>query len=63
MKNLVDQTGGEQKVQVFRRMLLEFLTDNPASVEVEKAYLKRYKERLVAQVRGADPATATESAE
>ena len=31
-----------------RRLLLDFLKDNPASVEVENAYLKRYKNRLEA---------------
>ena len=49
--------------RVFRRMLLEVLTDNPGSVEVEKAYLKRFRERLEAQVRHPDRATATVSAE
>jgi arylsulfatase A-like enzyme len=63
MINLVDQSDGEQNVAVFRRMLLEFLTDNPASVEVETAYRKRFRERLEAQVRRPDRTTATVSAE
>jgi hypothetical protein len=39
-------------------MLLNFLAENPASVEVENAYLKRYRERLGAIVSGQPTAIA-----
>jgi arylsulfatase A-like enzyme len=48
-----------QRLQVFRKTLLNFLTDNPASAEVENAYLKRYRERLKAAVSGPHPTVAT----
>ena len=37
-------------------MLLNFLTENPASVEVENAYLKRFREQLRSTVEA--PAVA-----
>ena len=37
---------GDQAVGAFRRMLLEVLTDNPGSVEVEEAYLEPYRQGL-----------------
>ena len=54
--NLIGRPEGEQKVGAFRRMLLNFLTENPASVEVENAYLKRFREQLGSTVTG--PAVA-----
>ena len=62
MKNLIDQADGKQKVKVFRQMLLDFLADNQGSVEIEEAYLKRFKDRLRAQVKTAEPSLETASA-
>ena len=42
--NLMASRHGGQRVGAFRRMLLEVLTDNPGSVEVEKAYLETLPE-------------------
>jgi hypothetical protein len=39
-------------VGAFRRMLLEILTANPGSIEVEKAYLKPYRQWLMSLVEG-----------
>ncbi len=44
--NLVTSPQGRQRVGPFRKMLLEVLTDNPGSVEVEKAYLEPYRKWL-----------------
>jgi arylsulfatase A-like enzyme len=58
--NLMASSSGEQRVRPFRRQLLEVLTDNPGSVEVEKAYLKAYRKWLEALVQGlTDPVTTT----
>ena len=59
MDNLMGRTEGKHKVGVFRRMLLNFLTENPASVEVETAYLKRYREQLSSTINGPSPAVAS----
>jgi hypothetical protein len=48
-----------QRVQVFRKRLLDFLNDNRASTEVETAYLKFFRERLEAAVRITGPKIAT----
>ena len=48
--NLMDSADGNQAVGVFRRMLLEVLTENPGSIEVEKAYLGPYRQKLKALV-------------
>ena len=40
---------------IFRRMLLEVLTDDPGSIEVEKAYLGTYRQWLKSLVRGRFP--------
>jgi hypothetical protein len=40
----------KQEVRAFRKMLLEVLTENIGSVEVEQAYLGRYREHLRALV-------------
>ena len=45
-KNLMASSIGGQRVDVFRRMLLDVLTDNPGSAEVEKAYLESYRKWL-----------------
>jgi arylsulfatase A-like enzyme len=41
--NLADSAGGKQTVGDFRRILLETLTDEPGSIEVENAYLKPFR--------------------
>jgi len=57
--NLMASTTGADRVRPFRRMLLEVLTDNPGSVEVEKAYLETYREWLEALVQGPPEPIAT----
>ena len=49
MENLAGRPGAE-KGRPFRKMLLDFLIENPASVEVERGYLSRYREELRAAV-------------
>ena len=44
--NLADSAGGSQVVDVYRKMLLDALTDNPGSIEMENTYLKSYRQRL-----------------
>jgi arylsulfatase A-like enzyme len=44
--NLMDSSDGRQSVGPFRRRLLELLTDNPGSTEVEAAYLASYRQGL-----------------
>ncbi len=51
MDNLIPRPGAAQKLHSLRKRLLDFLTENPASAEVEKAYLKSFRERLSAVVR------------
>ena len=46
MVNLMGSARGSQGVQPFRRMLLDLLTDNPGSIEVENAYLKAFRQGL-----------------
>ncbi len=58
MENLMRRPGAEQRVKVFRTMLLDFLTENPASAEVERGYLKRYREGLRAAASSPSPAVA-----
>ena len=48
--NLMDSPDGPQAVGEFRRMLLEVLTENPGSIEVEAAYLESYRRGLEALV-------------
>jgi arylsulfatase A-like enzyme len=48
--NLMGSSYGRQTVGAFRKMLLEVLTENPASSEVEAAYLKQYRQELEAVV-------------
>jgi hypothetical protein len=40
----------KHEVDAYRRMLLELLTENPGSAEVEKAYLASYRDALRALV-------------
>ncbi len=63
MINLLDRTDGELKAAGFRQMLLEFLTANPASEEIENAYRNRFTQRLRSQVRGAPNNNQAESAD
>ena len=44
--NLVGSAEGKKEVEIFRRTLLDMLTDTPGSIEVENAYLKAYRQRL-----------------
>ena len=54
-RNVIDSPEGQQAVGAFRRMLLEVLTANPGSIEVEKAYLKPYRQWLTSLVEGTFP--------
>ena len=49
--NLMGSAYGDQTVGVFRRMLLEVLTDNPGSIEVEETYLETYRQGLKALIQ------------
>jgi hypothetical protein len=53
--NLVGSSSDNQAVGVFRKMLLEVLTDNPGSSEVDKAYLEAYKRGLKALIPESPP--------
>jgi hypothetical protein len=53
--NLVGSPYGNQTVGAFRKMLLELLTRNPGSIEVEKAYLEPYRRGLEALVHDRPP--------
>jgi arylsulfatase A-like enzyme len=55
--NLIGSARGDQAVGAFRRKLLALLASNPASIEVEKAYMKPYRQQLEAltQEAAADP--------
>jgi arylsulfatase A-like enzyme len=57
--NLTASTTSEHRVRAFRRLLLEVLSDNPGSVEVEKAYLEPYRKWLKALVQGSPEPIAT----
>ncbi len=61
--DLMLSTSDHHQVEVFRKRLLEMLTDNPGSVEVEETYLKSYRQWLKALVHDADPTIATSAAE
>ena len=52
-ENIKEHTDSKERLGAFRKLLLEFLTDNPASPEVEHAYLKRYKAELEKLIRHA----------
>ncbi len=53
--NLVRSSRDNQAVRVFRKMLLDVLTENPASIEVDKAYLEAYKQGLKAIIQESSP--------
>ena len=55
LDNLMQRPDAGKRVEAFRNRLLRFLNENPASAEVEKAYLKGFRERLRAAVSGALP--------
>jgi arylsulfatase A-like enzyme len=57
--NLMASTTSAHRVGAFRRMLLQVLTENPGSVEVEKAYLGPYRKWLEALVHGPPEPIAT----
>ena len=61
--NLMASRHGGQRVGAFRRMLLEVLTENLGSVEVERAYLGPYRQWLEALVRGHPEPIATSTAQ
>jgi arylsulfatase A-like enzyme len=44
--DLLKSSDGKREVEPFRRMLLNVLTDNQGSVEVERGYLKHFRETL-----------------
>jgi arylsulfatase A-like enzyme len=44
--NLMNSPEGSRSVGAFRRMLKKVLTDNPGSIEAEKAYVKPYRQWL-----------------
>jgi arylsulfatase A-like enzyme len=54
--DLARRPEGEAKLAAFRWLLLDFLVENPASVQVENAYLKRYREELASAVNRQGPA-------
>ena len=56
--NLVGSSYGNQAMGVFRKMLLEVLTDNPGSIEVNKAYLEAYKQAAQSHHPGKLPAAS-----
>jgi arylsulfatase A-like enzyme len=51
LKNLANSADGKMELQTFRRLLLDTLSDNAGSVEVEKAYLKPYRQQLKSLVQ------------
>ena len=44
--NLAETPSGNDKLPVFRRKLLDVLSDGPGAVEVEKAYLADFRKRV-----------------
>jgi hypothetical protein len=53
--NLVRSSPDNQAVGAFRKMLLDVLTENPASIEVDKVYLEAYKQGLKALIPESSP--------
>src|SRR6185312_1590530 len=45
-RNAIESPEGQQAVGAFRRMLLDVLTADPGSIEVEGTYLRSYRQRL-----------------
>ncbi len=59
--NLMESASGTDLVAVFRKMLLDVLTANPGSIEVEKAYMATYRQWLEEIVRvDSSPPLATD---
>jgi arylsulfatase A-like enzyme len=62
--NLADSAEGNQALGDFRRSLLEMLTDDPGSIEVENAYLKPFRQWLKSLVQASslppEPVAAVE---
>ncbi len=56
--NLMKSTDGNQGVETFRRLLLEVLTDNRGSIEVENAYMKAFRKTLKSLVESPTSVTA-----
>ena len=56
--NLMGSTHGDREAEPFRRMLLEVLTSNPGSIEVENAYMKAFRQGLRSLVESPARATA-----
>jgi arylsulfatase A-like enzyme len=59
--NLIGSAHGNQLVGDYRRMLLEVLTNNPGSIEVNKAYLEAFTQALKALVEENSPRQAAAS--
>ena len=55
LKNLMGSSDGDRVVGVFRKMLLEVLTENPGSIEAEGTYLEPYRQGLKALVQEGSP--------
>ncbi len=53
--NLMDSPNGQKAVEAFRRMLLDVLTENPGSIEVEQAYLESYRQGLKDLIQESPP--------
>jgi arylsulfatase A-like enzyme len=60
--NLIGSAAGDRVVGIFRERLLEALTDDPGSTEVENAYLKRYRQWLRSSIPESAPPRDTRSA-
>lgn len=60
--NLMASAQGGRRVAPFRKRLLEVLTANPGSVEVERAYLEPYRKWLEALVQSPAEPIATSAA-
>jgi arylsulfatase A-like enzyme len=55
LKNLIGSSDGDRAVGVFRKMLLEVLSENPGSIEAEGTYLGPYRQGLRALVQEGSP--------
>jgi arylsulfatase A-like enzyme len=54
-KNLIGSPYGDRAVGALRKLLLEVLTDNPGSIEVEQGYLETFRHELKALVHQSSP--------
>jgi hypothetical protein len=50
LSNLIGSSYGDQTVGVFRKMLLDVLTNDPGSIEVKEIYLDAYRQGLKALI-------------